>query len=75
MAVDYSAQIAALKAALAQGVTSVSYEGKTATYRSFDEMLKTIAYLEREQLRGTGRRVPTVGLACFDRGYRGRGHR
>lgn len=75
MAVDHSAQIAALKAALAQGVTSVSYEGKTATYRSFDEMLKTISYLERDQARSLGIKPRTVGLACFDRGYSHRGRR
>lgn len=75
MVVDVSAQIAALRAALAQGVTSVSYEGKSASYRSFDEMLKVIAYLERVEARANGRRVSTVGMASFDRGYHRRGCR
>ncbi|SFT11687.1 hypothetical protein [Methylobacterium sp. yr668] len=74
MAVDYSAQIAAMQAALAQGVMSVSYEGKSASYRSFQEMIQIIAYLERQQARANGQRVPTVGLASFDRGYHRRGH-
>ncbi len=73
MAVDYSAQIAAMQAALAQGVLTVSYEGKSASYRSFQEMIQIIAYLERQQARANGQRVPTVGLASFDRGYRHRG--
>ncbi|GEP09820.1 phage head-tail joining protein [Methylobacterium gnaphalii] len=75
MAVDYSVQIAAIQAALASGTTSVSYEGKSASYRSFDEMLKVIAYLERQQARANGQPVATVGLASFDRGYHHRGHR
>jgi hypothetical protein len=32
------AQIDALKAAIALGVTQVSYQGRTTTYRSLDEM-------------------------------------
>ena len=73
MAVDYSGQIAAMQAALAQGVLTVSYEGKSASYRSFQEMIQTIAYLERLQARASGQRVSTVGLASFDRGYSRRG--
>ena len=75
MAVDFSGQIAAIQAALAAGVTSVSYEGKSTTFRDFDEMTKTVAYLQRVQTRANGQRVSTVGLANFDRGYHRRGFR
>jgi hypothetical protein len=71
--IDYSGQIVAINAAIAAGVTSVSYQGQSTTYRSFDEMLKTVSYLERLQARALGEKVPTVGLANFDRGYRRRG--
>ena len=71
--VDYSGQIAALQGAIAAGVTSVSYEGKSVTYRSLDEMTKTVAYLQRAQSRANGQKVANVGLANFDRGYRRRG--
>ncbi len=70
---DYSGQIAAIQAAIAAGVTTVSYEGRSTTYRSFDEMVKTVAYLQRLQASANGERVRTVGLANFDRGYRFRG--
>lgn len=71
--VDHTAQIAAMEAALAQGVTSVSYEGKSASYRSFEEMIQIIAYLKRQQAKaaGTGRAV--AGFAGFSRGYQTRG--
>ena len=70
---DYSGQIAAINAAIAAGATSVSYEGKSVTYRSLDDMLKTVAYLGRLQARADGRQASNVGLASFDRGYRTRG--
>ncbi len=73
MAVDLSGQIAAIQAAIGAGVTSVSYEGKSTTFRSFDEMTKTVAYLQRAQARANGQPVAAVGLANFDRGYRRRG--
>ena len=72
---DYSGQIAAINDAIASGVQSVSYEGKTSTFRSLDDMLKTVAYLERLQARADGKRVSTVGIARFDRGYGRRGLR
>lgn len=73
MAVDYTGQIAALNEAIASGALTVSYEGKSVTYRSFDDMIKSVSYLQRLQDRANGIRVPTVGLASFDRGYRHRG--
>lgn len=69
MAVDFSAQIAAIQTALAAGVTTVSYEGKSSSFADFDSMTKRIAYLQRAQARANGQRVPNVGIARFDRGY------
>ncbi|MRI57420.1 hypothetical protein D8770_26310 [Methylobacterium sp. DB1607] len=70
MAVDHTAQIAALEAALAQGVLSVSYEGKSASYRSFEEMIQVIAYLKRQS---SPKKRPVAGFAGFGRGYQTRG--
>ena len=59
------AQLEALEAALMSGVTSVSYEGKSVTYRSIAEML---------QLRGAMRRAlgldrgSSLLVAAHDRG-------
>lgn len=49
------AQKQALEAALAAGVTSVSYEGKSTTYRSLAEMRQILAAINSD-LAGT---VPT----------------
>lgn len=73
--IDYAGQIAAINAAIAAGVTTVSYDGKSVAYRSFDEMIQTVAYLERLQVRAAGQKVPSVGMAAFDRGYRRAGWR
>lgn len=40
--------LAALEGALAQGVTSVSYDGKTVSYRRLDDMLKVRDWMRRE---------------------------
>lgn len=72
MAVDYSAQIAALTQAIASGVTTVSYEGKSTSFRSLQEMIQTVAYLERQQARANGAPRPVAGHAGFSRGYRTR---
>ncbi len=72
---DYSAQIQAIVDAIASGATSVSYEGKSVTYASFDDMTKRVSYLQRLQARANGQSVPNVGLAAFDRGYSRRGGR
>ena len=42
------AQLTALKAAVARGTKSVSYDGNTVVYHSVSEMLKLIAVIERE---------------------------
>ncbi|RXH41067.1 phage head-tail joining protein [Bradyrhizobium zhanjiangense] len=41
-------QLDDLKAALYAGITTVSYEGKSTTFRSLDEMRGLIAMLENE---------------------------
>jgi hypothetical protein len=42
------AQIDALKSAIAQGATSVSFEGKTVTYRSLSDMIDILRRMEAE---------------------------
>jgi hypothetical protein len=71
--VDYSAQIMALNAAIASGVTSVSYEGKSASYKSLNEMIQTVAYLKRQQAKANGQGRAVAGVAGFSNGYRTRG--
>lgn len=49
--------LAALESAIAQGVTSVSYDGKTVSYRRLEDMLKIRDWMRRELgLARTGRR-------------------
>ena len=64
-------QIDALVTAIGSGVMSVSYEGKSVSYSSFDEMTKRVAFLRRELARLTGG-VPSVVTSNFDRGYQRR---
>ncbi|MGY3278137.1 phage head-tail joining protein [Bradyrhizobium sp. S3.7.6] len=61
------AQLDAIEEAIAAGSTSVSYEGKSVTYRSLDEMLR-IRSIIRSALGLTTQR-PTV-LVEHSRGYR-----
>lgn len=72
MAVDNSGLIAALQAAIGQGVTSVSYEGKSASYRSLNEMIQAVAYLQRQQDKANGVKRPVAGFSGFSNGYRTR---
>lgn len=37
-----------LKAAIAEGVTSVSVGGRTVSYRTIDEMVRILAMIERD---------------------------
>ncbi len=46
----------ALASAIASGATSVSYEGKSVTYRSLDEMRRTLAMIEQELSSKNNRR-------------------
>lgn len=59
-------QLAALKEAVASGVRSVSHGGNTVTYSSTDEMLRTIARIERELGLGANRR--RVSYPAFSKG-------
>jgi hypothetical protein len=62
------AQLDALEAGLAAGATSVSYEGKSVTYRSIDEMLRLRAIIRRALgLGGVSSRV----VVAHDRGTGG----
>lgn len=68
MAVDHTAQIVALEAALASGTMSVSYEGKSVSYRSFQEMIQILAYLKRQMAKANGG-SPVARPAGYGRGY------
>jgi hypothetical protein len=61
------AQIDALKAAIALGVTQVSYQGRTTTYRSLDEMKSALRMMESEVNAG-GSTPRTTTYATFRRG-------
>ena len=43
-----AAQLQALKDALASGELTVTYDGKTVTYRSIEDLKKAIAFVEAE---------------------------
>ncbi len=64
------AQLDALESAIASGVTSVSYEGKSTSFRSLDEMLRLRDAIRRALgLDTTSRTI----LIQHDRGYGGGG--
>ncbi len=60
------AQLDALRQAIAQGVTTIEYQGKRITYRSLDEMTALEARIARD-LAGTSA-SPRHSLAAFRRG-------
>jgi hypothetical protein len=63
------AQLDAIEAGIAAGSTSVSYEGKSVSYRSLDEMLRirNIIRVALGLAPGTGATV----LVAHDRGFGG----
>ncbi len=63
-------QLDALREAKGQGVVSVSYEGRTVTYRNFADMRAAEADLEKE-LAEAEDRVPASGrrFASYRSGY------
>lgn len=65
------AQIEALRQAMSSGAASVSYEGRTVTYRSYGDMRQALQDLLRELAQIEGR-APTnrMRLAEYDRGRR-----
>jgi hypothetical protein len=64
-------QIEALQTALSQGAVSISYEGRTVTYRSVEEMERALSILTNELAGLEGRpKAHRRKFAEFDRGYR-----
>ena len=57
-----------LKAAIAEGVTSVAYRDRTVVYRSLDEMLRTKDLIESE-LSSSSAATERVQRVSFDKGY------
>jgi hypothetical protein len=56
--------LTALEEAIAQGVLTLSYEGKTVTYRSLPDMLETRKLIRRELGLDRGRRRKPVRLVA-----------
>jgi hypothetical protein len=65
------AQLDAIEGAIAAGVTSVSYEGKTSTFRSLDEMLRVRNIIMRAL--GLAPSASATVTVSHDRGYGGFG--
>jgi len=63
------AQLDAIEEGIAAGVTSVSYEGKSASYRSIDEMLRIRAIIRRAL--GLYTQKSATILVAHDRGFPG----
>ena len=63
---DYTAEIAALKAAIASGATQVRYADYSVTYDSLEKMLARVRWLEGQQ-SGAAPRPPVI-YAGFSRG-------
>lgn len=70
--VDYSADILALRKAIATGATEVRYDdGRVVRFDSLEKLFERIRYLEGLQNAGASNsRLPTAGFAYFDRGDR-----
>lgn len=64
---DYSAEIAALTAAIATGALEVRYQDRTVRYDSFEKLLARLNWL-KGQSGATAR--PVAGYASFSRGDR-----
>jgi hypothetical protein len=61
------AQLDAIEGGIASGTTSVSYEGKSVSYRSLDEMLRIRAIIRRAL--GLDPAASATVLVAHDRGY------
>ncbi len=55
-------QVRALREALTSGVLTVSYDGKSVTYRSVDEIKKALAEIENARARDAGRQVRQIRI-------------
>ena len=62
---DYSAQIAALEAALAAGELTVESDGDRVTYRSAADLKSALDYF-RQQQASSGTSRPSTTVAVFD---------
>lgn len=64
-----TAQRDALRSAIASGELSVSYEGKTVTYRSIPELKEALAVVEAAlEAQGTVTKQTNVSYAAYSRG-------
>ena len=55
-------QVRALREALTSGVLTVSYDGKSVTYRSVDEIKTALAEIENARARDAGRQVRQIRI-------------
>ena len=55
-------QVRALREVLTSGVLTVSYDGKSVTYRSVEEIKQALAEIENARARETGRRVRQIRI-------------
>ncbi len=60
-------ELDALKAAYAQGILRITYEGKTVEYGSADDLLRRIRMIEGEIESAGGKPRPVAGFAAFRR--------
>ncbi len=60
-------ELDALKAAYAQGILRLTYEGKTVEYGSADDLLRRIRVIEGELAAASGKAQPVAGFATFRR--------
>lgn len=60
--------ITALQLNMAKGVTSLEVAGEKVTFRSLDDMMRTVAMLERQLDRAVGRDLPSQQYPAFRRG-------
>ena len=55
-------QVQALREALTSGVLTVSYDGKSVTYRSVDEIKTALTEIENARAREAGRQVRQIRI-------------
>ena len=55
-------QVRALREALTSGVLTVSYDGKSVTYRSVDEIKTALTEIENARARDAGRQVRQISI-------------
>ena len=65
-----TAQVASIRGAIAAGLDSASYDGKSVHYRSLNEMKQALNFAEAQlnALVQPGYRKPQAGFATFTRG-------